>query len=171
MPPAGAGAAPPPLWTRDSSCALSWFAIESGPALRAIPRRVALRWLTTRLCRAFAVGAAGAAIEAAGAVAAGAAAGARDDGVMGAAVCAHTGAAIARAATTATPFKRCFMPLSSVAVPDWNSRLQRLAELRVTLAGPGPETTIPLLRSRGYATSSVAYPTSPPPDNMIRAAE
>jgi hypothetical protein len=58
-----------------------------------------------------------------------------------------------------------------VAVPDWNSKLQRLAKLRVTLAGPGPETTIPLLRSRGYATSSVAYPTSPLPDNMIRAAE
>src|SRR5438477_5467193 len=104
MPPATG--APPP-WTRDNSCALSWLAIESGVPLRAIPRRV-LRW-TTRLCRAFvAIGAAGAGADAAGA------AGARDEGVIGAAVCAQTGAAIARAATTATPFKRCFMPLSSV---------------------------------------------------------
>jgi hypothetical protein len=50
-----------------------------------------------------------------------------------------------------------------VAVPEWDSTLQRLANLRVTLAGPGPETTSLLLRSREYTTSSVAYPTSPVP--------
>jgi len=44
-----------------------------------------------------------------------------------------------------------------------SSFVQRLANLRVTLAGPGPETTSLLLRSREYTTSSVAYPTSPVP--------
>jgi len=77
-------------------------------AIRALPRRAVLRWVTRLLCALVAIGA-GAAVEAA--------AGARDDGVIGAPVCAQTGAAIASAAAIATPFKRCFMPLSSVAVP------------------------------------------------------
>jgi uncharacterized membrane protein len=38
-------------------------------------------------------------------------------GVIGA-VCAQTGAAIARAVAMATPVKRCFMLVSSLAVPD-----------------------------------------------------
>src|ERR1051326_7348294 len=98
--------APPPA--RDNSCALSWFAMLSEFAIRALPRRAVLRWVTRLLCALVAIGA-GAAVEAA--------AGARDDGVIGAPVCAQTGAAIASAAAIATPFKRCFIPLSSVAVP------------------------------------------------------
>src|SRR5437764_2570455 len=73
-----------------------------------MPRRAGLRWVTRLLC-ALVAGGAGAGVEAA--------AGARDDGVIGAPLCAQTGAAIARTAAIATPFMRCFMPLSSVAVP------------------------------------------------------
>src|SRR5207237_10882608 len=94
---------------RDNSCAFSWFAMLSEPAIRALPRRAVLRWVTRLLCALVATGAA-AAVEAA--------AGARDVGLIGALVCAQTGTAIARAAAIATPFKRCFMPRSSVAVPD-----------------------------------------------------
>src|SRR5438552_18114283 len=87
------------------------------------PRRAAVR--APRLCRCLdAIGAAGA--PAVGAAAGAAALGADDLGVIGA--CAHAaGAAIARAAAIATPFKRCFMPLSSVAVLDWDNTLQPLA--------------------------------------------
>ena len=84
---------------------VSWFAMLSEVAIRALPRRAVLRWVMHLLCALVAIGA-GAAVEAA--------AGARDDGVIGAPLCAQTGAAIARAAAIATPFKRCFMPLSSV---------------------------------------------------------
>src|SRR6266566_3071575 len=70
-----------------------------------------------------AIGAAGA--PAVGAAAGAAALGADDLGVIGA--CAHAaGAAIARAAAIATPFKRCFMPPSSVAVLDWRIRCNGL---------------------------------------------
>src|SRR6266568_692172 len=81
------------------------------------PRRAAVR--APRLWRCLdAIGAAGA--PAVGAAAGAAALGADDLGVIGA--CAHAaGAAIARAAAIATPFKRCFMPLSSVAVLDWDN--------------------------------------------------
>src|SRR6266705_3955693 len=87
------------------------------------PRRAAVR--APRLWRCLdAIGAAGA--PTVGAAAGAAALGADDLGVIGA--CAHAaGAAIARAAAIATPFKRCFMPLSSVAVLGWDNTLQRLA--------------------------------------------
>src|SRR5438876_11717137 len=71
------------------------------------PPRLAMRLVAPRLWRCFD------AIGAVGAAAAGAAAGAAAlggdlaAGVIGA--CAHAGAAIARAAAIATPFKRCFM--------------------------------------------------------------
>src|SRR6266436_1416504 len=78
-------------------------------------------WRAMRLCFCFpAIGAIGAPAE----DGAGAAALGGDDGVIGA--CAQTGAAIARAAAIATPFKRCFMPLSSVAVLDWRIRCNGL---------------------------------------------
>src|SRR5712691_12957799 len=93
-------------------------------------------WRTMRLCFCLpAIGAIGA--PAAGAAGAVAALGV-DDGVIGA--CAQTGAAIARAAAIATPFKRCFMPLSSVAVPDWTIRCNGSLYPRAALAGLGPET-------------------------------
>src|SRR6266567_6205362 len=90
------------------------------------PRRAAVR--APRLWRCLdAIGAAGA--PAVGAAAGAAALGADDLGVIGA--CAHAaGAAIARAAAIATPFKRCFMPLSSVAVLDWTIRCKRLLARR-----------------------------------------
>src|SRR5216683_4150008 len=96
--------------------------------LTAPPRR-AMRF-GPRLWRCLdAIGAIGApAVGAAGAVALGAA-GAAAFGVIGA--CAHAaGAAIARAAAIATPFKRCFMPLSSVAVLDWTIRCNGLLHPR-----------------------------------------
>src|SRR5712691_10664288 len=95
------------------------------------PRRAAVR--APRLWRCLdAIGAAGA--PAVGAAAGAAALGADDLGVIGA--CAHAaGAAIARAAAIATPFKRCFMPLSSVAVPDWTIRCNGLLRPKGT---PGP---------------------------------
>jgi hypothetical protein len=49
------------------------------------------------------MGAMGAAADADGA--------ARDDGVIGALVCAHTGAASTSAAARAVPLKRCFMTI------------------------------------------------------------
>jgi hypothetical protein len=60
--------------------------------------------------------------------------------------------------------------------PLWQFRIGEIRcngslNLRATLAGLGPETTIMVLRSREYATSGVAYPISPVLDNMIRAAE
>ena len=76
------------------------------------------------LCALVAIGAA-AAVEAA--------AGARDVGLIGALVCAQTGTAIARAAAIAT-FKRCFMPLSFVAVPGQYAANGSL-EPRVTHVG------------------------------------
>src|SRR6266536_6638269 len=87
------------------------------------PRRAAMRF-PPRLWRCLdAIGFIGSA--AAGAAAGAAALGADDLGVIGA--CAHAaGAAIARAAAIATPFKRCFMPLSSVAVADWTIRCNGL---------------------------------------------
>src|SRR5216684_8223892 len=127
--------------------------------LTAPPRR-AMRF-GPRLWRCLdAIGAIGApAVGAAGAVALGAA-GAAAFGVIGA--CAHAaGAAIARAAAIATPFKRCFMPLSSVAVLDWTIRCNGLLHPGATLAGLEAKTTVLLFRSRGYATFGIAYPTSP----------
>src|SRR5205085_10754346 len=91
--------------------------IASPGAILPPPRRDA-RACLTRLWRCFdAIGAP----PAAGA----AALGAPDDGVIGA--CAQAGAAIAKAAAIATPFKKCFMPLSSVAVPDSTIRCKRRA--------------------------------------------
>src|SRR5882762_8915502 len=75
---------------------------------------------------------------AAGAAAGAAALGADDLGVIGA--CAHAaGAAIARAAAIATPFKRCFMPLSSVAVLDWTIRCNGLLHPKDDPYGPRGE--------------------------------
>src|SRR5438128_62261 len=128
------------------------------------PPRLAIRLVAPRLWRCLD------AIGAIGAPAAGAAAGAAAlggdlaAGVIGA--CAHAGAAIARAAAIATPFKRCFMPLSSVAVLDWRIRCNGLLYPRATLAGLGAKTTVLLFRSREHATFSVTYPTSPVADNM-----
>src|SRR6266536_6666266 len=92
------------------------------------PRRAAMRF-PPRLWRCLdAIGFIGSA--AAGAAAGAAALGADDFGVIGA--CAQAaGAAIARAAAIATPFKRCFMPLSSVAVLDWTIRCNGLLCPRV----------------------------------------
>src|SRR5580765_629666 len=118
-----------------------------------------------RLCRCFpAIGAIGA--PAIGAILAPAAAGGAlgaGDGAAGA--CAQTGAAIARAAAIATPFKRCFMPLSSVAVLDWTIRCKSSLTARAALASLGPETTGSLLRSHEHATLGVTYPTSLAADN------
>src|SRR5229473_8358486 len=102
--------------------------LMAGPPRRAM-------WRGPRLCRCLdAIGAIGApAAGAAGAAALGAA-GAAALGVIGA--CAHAGAAIARAAAIATPFKRCFMPLSSVAVLDWTIRCDGLLHPRVDPCGP-----------------------------------
>ena len=97
-------------------------------AIRALPRRAVLRWVTRLLCALVAIGA-GAAVDAV--------AGARDDGVIGAPLCAQTGAAIARAAAIATPFMRCFMPLSSVAVPGRYAAKGSLNP-RMTRVGFGP---------------------------------
>src|SRR5216683_4552732 len=132
--------------------------LMAGPPRRAM-------WRGPRLCRCLdAIGAIGApAVGAAGAAALGAA-GAAALGVIGA--CAHAGAAIARAAAIATPFKRCFMPLSSVAVLDWKIRCNGLLHPRATLAGLGAKTTVLLFRSRGHATFGITYPTSPGADNM-----
>src|SRR5258707_7336192 len=114
------------------------------------------------------------AIGFAGSAAAGAAAGAAAFGAVLAAgvigACAHAGAAIARAAAIATPFKRCFMPLSSVAVLDWIIRCNGLLHPRATLAGLGAKTTVLLFRSREHATFQVTYPTSPGADHMTGAA-
>src|SRR5579863_4498950 len=96
----------------------------------ASPPRLAIRrWCMTRLCRCLD------AIGAAGAPAAGAAALLGDVGVIGA--CAHAGAAIARAAAIATPFKRCFMPLSSVGFLVWTIRCYGLLRPGATIAGLG----------------------------------
>src|SRR5436190_656043 len=93
--------------------------------------RLAIRGPRLWLCLD-AIGAAGA--PAVGAAAGAAALGADDLGVIGA--CAHAaGAAIARAAAIATPFKRCFMPLSSVAVLEWTIRCNGLLHPRATLCG------------------------------------
>lgn len=132
--------------------------------LGAPPRRAAIR-REPRLWRCLdAIGAAGApAAGVAGAAALGAAL-LGDVGVIGA--CAHAGAAIARAAAIATPFKRCFMPLSSVAVLDGTIRCNGLLHPGAALAGLGAKTTILLFRSRERATFGVTYPTSPVADNM-----
>src|SRR5205807_5387499 len=131
----------PPLWMRDSSSRFSWLVMlspELATARRALPWRAAM-CRVARLARFLvAIGFIGAvADEADGAGAAGAvAAGARGaEGVIGALVCAQTGAAIARAAAIATPFKRCFMPLSSVAVPD-GQHAERLAQPEGGSSGP-----------------------------------
>ena len=131
--------APPPA--RDNSCALSWFAMLSEVAIRALPRRAVLRWVMRLLCALVAIGA-GAAVEAA--------AGARDDGVIGAPLCAQTGAAIARAAAIATPFKRCFMPLSSVAVPGRYAEKGSLSRrvTRVGLEAGDKDAVVPFPRIR-----------------------
>src|ERR1700676_4571729 len=102
--------------------------------LGAPPRR-AMR-CDPRLCRCLdAIGAAGApAAGAAGAAALGAAL-LGDVGVIGA--CAHAGAAIARTAAIATPFRRCFMPLSSVEFLVWTIRCYGLLRPRATVAGLG----------------------------------
>src|SRR5438128_2058170 len=130
------------------------------------PRRAAVR--APRLWRCLdAIGAAGA--PAVGAAAGAAALGADDLGVIGA--CAQAaGAAIARAAAIATPFKRCFMPLSSVAVLEWTIRCNGLLHPGGRPSGLGAKTTVLLFRSREHATFSVTYPTSPVADNMTRAA-
>src|SRR5712691_5912973 len=112
------------------------------------PRRAAVR--APRLWRCLdAIGAAGA--PAVGAAAGAAALGADDLGVIGA--CAHAaGAAIARAAAIATPFKRCFMPLSSVAVLDWTIRCNGLLRPRVTLGPRGKNNrhVVPFPRTRNF---------------------
>src|SRR5213596_2371797 len=136
--------------------------------LMAGPPSLAMRFAPPRLWRCLD------AIGFIGSLAAGAAAGAAAlgadlaAGVIGA--CAHAGAAIARAAAIATPFKRCFMPLSSVAVLDWIIRCNGLLHPRATLAGLGAKTTVLLFRSREHATFRVTYPTSPGADNMTGAA-
>src|SRR5579862_1982083 len=101
-----------------------------------------------RLCRCLD------AIGAAGAPAAGAAAGALlgDEGVIGA--CAHAGAAIARAAAIATPFKRCFMPLSSVGFLVWTIRCYGFLRPRATVAGLGAKNNrnaVPFPRTRNFS--------------------
>src|SRR5437016_3773762 len=126
-----AGADDPPLWIRFSSSRFSWLVVlspELATARRDLPCRAAM-CRVARLALFFdAIGFIGAAVDeadgdgAAGAVAAGARGAEGADGVIGALVCAQTGATIARAAAIATPFKRCFMPLSSVAVPDGTIR-------------------------------------------------
>src|SRR5215469_10864237 len=61
----------------------------------------------------------------------GAAAGGEAGGVIGAAeVCAQTGPALTRATKTATPVKRCFMPISSLTVWDLMKRLRVLLSRR-----------------------------------------
>ena len=120
----------PPLWMRESSSRFSWLVMlspELAIALRDLPWRAMCR--VARLALFLdAIGSVGAAADeadgdgAAGAVAAGARGAEGADGVIGALVCAQTGAAIARTAAIATPFRRCFMPLSSVAVPDGTIR-------------------------------------------------
>jgi len=152
--------ADPPLWMRASSSRFSWLVMlspELAAARRDLPTRAA--WRVARLALFLvAIGFIGAAAdEADGAGAAGAAAaGARGaegaDGVIGALVCAQTGATIASAAAIATPFKRCFMPLSSVAVPDGTNTLKGSLNPRVALPGLGPETTRMVFRSREHAT-------------------
>src|SRR6267143_1088748 len=101
--------------------------------LIAGPPRRAMRF-PPRLWRCLdAIGAVGA--PAVGAAAGAAALGADDLGVIGA--CAHAaGAAIARAAAIATPFKRCFMPLSSVAVLEWTIRCNGLLRPKGDPCGP-----------------------------------
>ena len=126
-----AGADDPPLWIRFSSSRFSWLVVlspELATARRDLPCRAAM-CRVARLALFFdAIGFIGAAVDeadgdgAAGAVAAGARGAEGADGVIGALVCAQTGVTIARAAAIATPFKRFFMPLSSVAVPDWKIR-------------------------------------------------
>ncbi len=73
-------------------------------------------------------------------------------GVIGA--CAHAaGAAIARAAAIATPFKRCFMPLSSVAVLDWTIRCYGLLHPKGDLWGPRGKNNrlvVPFPRTRNF---------------------
>ena len=112
---------------RASSSRFSWLVVlapELAIARRDLPWRATCRVARLALFLV-AIGFIGAAADeadgagAAGAVAAGARGAEGADGVIGALVCAHTGAAIARTAAIATPFKRCFMLLSSVAVPDW----------------------------------------------------
>jgi hypothetical protein len=49
--------------------------------------------------------------------------------------CAHVGAAITRTAATATLFKRCFMPVSSMAVLGWAIRCTVRSLLRCMIAG------------------------------------
>src|SRR6266536_2612465 len=114
------------------------------------PRRAAMRF-PPRLWRCLdAIGFIGSA--AAGAAAGAAALGADDLGVIGA--CAHAaGAAIARAAAIATPFKRCFMPLSSVAVLDWDNTLQPLATPEGDPRRPRGENNrlvVPFPRTRNF---------------------
>src|SRR5229473_5885559 len=119
--------------------------LMAGPPRRAM-------WRGPRLCRCLdAIGAIGApAVGAAGAAALGAA-GAAALGVIGA--CAHAGAAIARAAAIATPFKRCFMPLSSVAVLDWTIRCYGLLHPKGDLWGPRGKNNrlvVPFPRTRNF---------------------
>ena len=107
------------------------------------------------MARAFVAIGAGAGADAAGALPAGA----RDEGVIGAPVCAQTGAAIARTAAIATPLKRCFMPLSSVAVPDGTVRCKGLAQPESGPSQAPGENDHAVVPFREYTTLSVAYPT------------
>ena len=165
-----AGADDPPLWIRFSSSRFSWLVVlspELATARRDLPCRAAMCRVARLALFLDAIGFIGAAVDeadgdgAAGAVAAGARGAEGADGVIGALVCAQTGATIASAAAIATPFKRCFMLLSSVAVPDWTNTLKGSLNPRVALPGLGPETTRMVFRSREHATWGVTYPTSP----------
>src|SRR5262245_28413672 len=73
-------------------------------------------------------------------------------------ICAQAGAAIARAAAIATAFKRCFMPLSSVAVPNGICSYGSLY-LRVGRADLGKTTTMPFRSGHAAPKSSTRpYP-------------
>jgi hypothetical protein len=91
---------------------------------------------------------------------AGAAAGGADPpGVDGVIVpCAQTGPATARAAAIATPFKRCFMFLSSVAVLDSTLRGNSVLNPRAALASLRPVTTEMMVRSRRMPPRRVSGP-------------
>src|SRR5882762_6960828 len=160
----------PPLWMRESSARFSWLVVLS-PELAATARRdlpVRAAWRVARLALFLvAIGFIGAAADeadgagAAGAVAAGARGAEGADGVIGALVCAQTGAAIASTAAIATPFKRCFMPLSSVAVPELDKYAERLAQPEGGSSGPRARNnahgvSFPRTRNLGCRVSDLA---------------